>query len=64
MYEDTRVGSYGYPKRLTEGDYEGYFEVEEQQDNAQLALDIWRKRNKNGPSPGMVPRVVFTGTEE
>lgn len=64
MYEDTRVGSYGYPKRLTEGDYEGYFEVEECQDNAQLALDIWRKRNKNGPAAGMVPRVVFTGTEE
>ena len=64
MYEDTRVGSYGYPKRLTEGNYEGYFEVEECQDNAQLALDIWRKRNKNGPSAGMVPRVVFTGTEE
>ena len=64
MYEDTRVGSYGYPKRLTEGNYEGYFEVEECQDNAQLALDIWRKHNKNGPSAGMVPRVVFTGTEE
>lgn len=64
MYEETCVGSYGYPKRLTEGDYEGYFEVEEQQDNAQLALDIWRKHNKNGPSPGMIPRVVFTGTEE
>lgn len=64
MYEDTRIGSYGYPKRLTEGDYEGYFEVEECQDNAQLALDIWRKHNKNGPSPGMIPRVVFTGAEE
>lgn len=64
MYEDTRVGSYGYPKRLTEGDYEGYFEVEERQDNAQMALDLWRKKHKNGPSPGMVPTVVFTGTED
>lgn len=64
MYEDTRVGSYGYPKRLTEGDYEGYFEVEERQDNAQMALDLWRKKHKNGPAPGMVPTVVFTGTED
>ncbi len=64
MYEDTRVGSYGYPKRLTEGDYEGYFEVEERQDNAQMAIDLWRKKHKNGPAPGMVPTVVFTGTED
>ena len=63
MYEVTRVGSYGYPRRLTEGDYEGHFEVIEKQDNAQLALDIYRRRNQHGPAPGLVPRVVFTGEE-
>lgn len=63
MWEATRVGAFGYPKRLTEGDFEGYFEVEETQDNAQLAFDLWRKQHADS-APGVVPRVVFTGGEE
>lgn len=61
-YEATRVGSYGFPKRLTEGPWEGWFEVETTQDNAQLALDMWRKDNKDLPA-GYVPKLVFTGNE-
>ena len=40
MYEDTRVGSYGYPRRLTEGDYEGYFEVDERNYISHMYIDI------------------------
>lgn len=61
MFERTRVGSYGFPRRLTEGDHEGEFEVRMQQDNAELAVDVWRRDNKGDPMPGLRPRVVFTG---
>lgn len=60
-WEKTRVGAFGYPKRLTEGDYEGCFEVVLKQDNAQLAFDQWRKQNPEGAPTGLVPMVVFTG---
>lgn len=61
-YEGTRVGAFGYPKRLTEGDTEGWFEVVERQDNAQLAWDQWQADHKDKHSaPGMVPRVTYTG---
>ena len=61
-YEATRVGAFGYPRRLTEGDTEGWFEVQETQDNAQLAYDQWqREHDGKKPEPGMIPRVTFTG---
>lgn len=60
-YEATRIGAFGYPKRLTEGDTEGWFEVQLRQDNAQLAFDQWRRDQKGDPPPGMVPTVVYTG---
>lgn len=63
-YEATRVGSFGFPKRLTEGDYEGWFDVKLVQDNAQFALDMWRRDNKDGAPPGLVPQIVFEGSEE
>ena len=61
QYEATRVGAFGYPKRLTEGDTEGWFEVELRQDNAQLAFDQWKRDQKDSPAPGMVPSVIYTG---
>lgn len=60
-YEGTRVGAFGYPKRLTEGDTEGWFEVREVQDNARMALDLWKRDQKDGPQPGMEPHVIYTG---
>lgn len=60
-YERTRVGSYGFPRRLTEGDHEGEFEVVLQQDNAELAVDVWRRDHAEEPPPGMRPRVIYTG---
>lgn len=61
-YERTRVGSYGFPRRLTEGDHEGEFEVRMQQDNAILALDVWERDNRGRDTqPGMRPRVIYAG---
>lgn len=61
-YERTRVGSHGFPRRLTEGDHEGDFEVRMQQDNALLALDVWQRDNKGEELPvGLRPRIVYTG---
>lgn len=62
-FEQTRVGAFGFPKRLTEGDWEGWFEVELVPDHAQQAYDLWRRNQREDPPPGLVPRVVFTGNE-
>ena len=60
-YEATRVDEFGYPKWLSEGDTEGWFEVELRQNNARLALDQWRRDQKDGGQPGMEPHVIYTG---
>ena len=63
-YESERLDEFGFPRWLSEGDTEGWFEVVETQNNARLAMDYYRRDHKDGPGPGMIPRVVYMGTME
>ena len=63
-YELERLDEYGFPRWLSEGDTEGWFEVVETQNNARLAMDYYRRDHKDGPPSGIIPRVIYTGTME
>ena len=64
-YEKSRVDGLGFPKRTTEeGDNEGHFEVHEEFNAAQQALDIYRaEQGDKSTEPGTIIRVVDTRTE-
>lgn len=55
---EASTGSHGQPMRLAaDPEMDGWFEVHEQYDFAQAALDRWNREQKD-PEPGVYPVVV------